>query len=224
MEFIIIEQNSEKPSKAYAKALSGIVPGSLGTVKARQFNLFRTLLQGVKKITDASSSTAGSDGLLAMDAETRSEAIDGMGFQRIYNSLRAVTAKAVKKLSDPEQVRIANNQTSQIFGPMLNVAQVLRLGSEDQINELAYSLIHGPDDKKGEPTDPSFSNTASIAKAVREEIFLASSVSYEKAKGETVSMDQLRKEMKTLDKLKAKVKIQSAVVSSIRNPLSKDFN
>ena len=223
-KFADIVKGSKAPAQSFVDSFSGLIAGSFGEVKAQQLALISYVLSGLKELTDASSSTVLVPGLLDLSEKAQKLAIRGMGFQEIFSSVRALTLNAFQDLL-PSQVAIAKNQFSQMFGPWLAISQIIYLGSKSQIAELSNALLYGPENNSGEATPASFSNLASVAKAIRIDLILAEkNLSYTSDSGEIFSTDGMRKEIATLEKIAEKLKIQKSIVASYQRPLSKAFD
>lgn len=223
-KFADIVEGSEVPAQSFVDSFSGLIAGSFGEVKAQQLALISYVLSGLKELTDASSSTVLISGLLDLPEKSRKLAIKAMGFQEIYSSVRALSLIGFQDLL-PSQVAIAKNQFSQMFGPWLAISQIIYLGSKSQIAELSNALLFGPENNSGEATPASFSNLASVAKAIRTDLILAEkNLSYTSESGEIFSTDGMKKEIATMEKIAEKLKIQKSIVAGYRRPLSKAFD
>ena len=213
-KFADIVKGSKAPAQSFVDSFSGLIAGSFGEVKAQQLALISYVLSGLKELTDASSSTVLVPGVLDLPEKAQKLAIQGMGFQEIFSSVRALTLDAFQDLL-PSQIRIAKNQFSQMFGPWLAISQIA---------ELSNALLYGPENNSGEATPASFSNLASVAKAIRIDLILAEkNLSYTSDSGEIFSTDGMRKEIATLEKIAEKLKIpktsaQYAKVNSCQLP------
>lgn len=193
------------------------VGASMATVRADNagmadivFRYLRVLAVGEPITTDEQGNALTSDhfngGLIFADPEERSEAILGGIFQQAYADWNKVFQHQVdsKGVSD-ERKKILKNHMKQTYAPMLNLAQAIQNGTDEQRAQVVEAFRHGKPNKKGEPTTPTNGHLKTVLGEVATDLILASDISGTLGDGSPVSVGTYRKQLDKVERKRAEL-------------------
>ena len=162
-----------------ADSLDELVTSSFGSVKENQHNFAMGLFAGTVKNQDEDGKplvhNQWIDGILAMTPAKRRKAIaKDRVVEQAYTGLNATIQLMLGKGDFTEKRKeVLTKQGNSMRKPLLNIAQVLAFGSAQDAKAIEEAFNCGSKDD----SDPTFSNLANVAKAIKHNMVANSTVS-----------------------------------------------